>query len=124
VKKLNKATLARLQSAFTYAQHRSKTSYHFTFQGLSAKDMAEEHGSEEAILGFDETNRGEEDENHFLISVNVDRIGARSMRLLRLDAGHEVLHAITYKLFKSNTMTNWENAVYILQRALYGEDDD
>jgi hypothetical protein len=116
--------MARLLSAFKFAQGRTRTAYFFTFQAYTAKEMEEEHGSALAPMGLDTTGRGEDDENHFLINVNIDVVPKRSMKLLRRDAGHEVIHAMLYKMYLRNSLKNCENATYAFQRALFGDDDE
>lgn len=112
--KLSKATLARLKSAFSYAQRKFRTSYHFTFDA-GPRDNG-------VIMTIERTNRGDEDATHFIITANPAMIESRTMPQLRRDAGHEVLHAILFDVFEKPTVKNLENAVYRLERAYFGED--
>lgn len=124
MKRLNKTQVARLNAAFAYAQKVMRTGYHFTYIPRTKAEMAAKYGTEDALMGMDETLRGSEDENHFIIEVNIDEIPGRSLKLLKKDAGHEVIHAILHKLYKSNTLKNCENATYAIQRACFGDDNE
>jgi hypothetical protein len=112
--KLNKAILTKLKSAFAYAQRKLKTAYHFTFEAG--------HDDSGIIMSIERTMRGDDDATHFIITANVKEVSSRSMRQLRRDAGHEVLHAILFDLFEKPNIKNLENAVYRLERAYFGED--
>lgn len=121
--KLSKTLQRRLHSAFNYAQKKCKTAYHFNFNACTPKDFVESGHGPEAIMAIRRTERGMEDESHFIIDVNLPVASARSMAVLRLDAGHEVIHAMLFDLYEKNNVKNLENAVYRLQRAFFGEEN-
>lgn len=120
--KINRAALKRLQSAFAYAQKKLSTAYHFRFEPINADGLRERGFDENALMLIERTDRGDDDSSHFTINVNTKAIDGRSMILLRQDAGHEVLHAILFDLFEKNSAKNFENAVYKLQRIIFGEE--
>ena len=121
--KLSKHNLARLQAAFVWAQRISRTAYHVTFVGASARDL----GNIDTLMTIERTGRGTDDKDHFLVNVNVKEMEGRSAKQLRRDAGHEILHALLWDMDEGDAAPSTEtieNVVYKLQRALYGEDDE
>jgi hypothetical protein len=121
--KLSKTLFNRLDSAFKGAQKKTMTSYHFTFMPYGTAEFKEATGYDEvAVMCITRSARGAEDESHFIIHVNVPAANERTMAQLRMDAGHEVLHALLFDLYEKNNLKNLENAVYKLQRAFFGEE--
>ena len=121
--KLNKAILARLLSAFKYAQSKSRTAYHTTFLPGLPKDF----DNPDTLMTIERTGRGSDDRDHYIVTVNLKEVPNRSAKQLRRDAGHEILHAMLWDMDALETAPSTEtieNAVYKLQRAIYGEDDE
>lgn len=118
--KINKALLHRLLSAFKWAQAKTRTAYHITFVYGSTKEF-ECPGT---LMTIERTGRGADDRDHFVIRVNVKEVQGRTMKQLRRDAGHEIIHALLWDLDEGSNVGAEENATYRLQRALFGEDDE
>ena len=118
--KINKALLHKLLAAFKYGQAKLRTAYHITFVPGSPREFEQP----ETLMTIERTGRGDEDRDHFLIRVNVKEMQLRTAKQLRRDAGHELLHALLWDMRDSDPPGAEENAVYKLQRAFFGEDDE
>lgn len=121
--KLSKYNLYRLLAAFKHAQRISRTAYHITFLAAGPKEF-ECPGT---LMTIERTGRGSDDKDHFLVTVNIKEMETRSAKQLRRDAGHEIIHAMLWDMDEGDgppSTQTIENAVYKLQRAMYGEDDE
>lgn len=121
--KISKYNLSRLLAAFAYAQKISRTAYHITFLAGAAGDFEDP----DTLMTIDRTGRGSDDKDHFIVTVNIKEMEARTAKQLRRDAGHEIIHAMLWDMDVTDAAPSVEvieNAVYKLQRALYGEDNE
>ncbi len=110
---------ARVQRALGWANRKLRTS--FVFHVCEMSD-AERRKYEGATFATARANRGMQDPALFSVTYNPEESLQMNLRDLRRLAGHEALHCIVFPLGEAADNIDLEEAaVYVLQRALFGE---
>lgn len=109
---------ARLEAAFRWAQRKTQTSYHFYLRAVSPGDLLPN-----ALIQIEQTQRGDEDQDAFLVSYVPAQIRQLSAERIRRRVRHEVLHALTWRVAKRAKQKDWESLVYHLERVIFGPDN-